>query len=90
MGVVQKPVEDRIGERWITDVVVPEFEWKLAGDEGGASADTVVEEFEEVIAFARAEGRNGEVIDHHEVDLGDGGEAFAEAAISVTEAEFLE
>ena len=65
-------------------------ERKLAGDERGAAADAIVEEFEQVGAFARAEGRNGEVVDHHEIDLGDGGEAFAEAAVGVTEAEFLE
>src|SRR5437773_6702896 len=90
MGVVQEPIEDRVGEGRIADVVVPELEWKLAGDERRAAADAVVEEFEQVTAFARADGRDGEVIDHHEIDLGDGGEAFAEAAVGMTEAEFLE
>jgi hypothetical protein len=45
---------------------------------------------EQVTAFARADGRDGEVIDHLEIDLGDGGEAFVEAAVGVTEAELLE
>ena len=90
MGIVHEPVEDRVGEGRITDVIVPVIERQLAGDERGAPADTVVEEFEQIIAFARAEGRNGEVIDHHEVDPGDDGEPFAEAAVGVTEAEFLE
>ena len=45
---------------------------------------------EQVTAFARADRRDGEVIDHHEIDLGDGGEAFAKAAVGVTEAELLE
>ena len=69
---------------------MPVIGWELTGDERGAPADTIVEEFEQVIAFARADGRDGKVIDQHEVDLGDGGQAFAEAAIGVTEAEFLE
>ena len=78
VGVVQEPVEDRVGKRGIADVVVPEFERKLAGDESGASADAVVEQFEQVVAFAWAEGRNGEVIDRDEIDFGDGGETFAD------------
>src|SRR4051794_3246488 len=63
---------------------------ELAGDKRRASADTIIEEFEQVIAFAWSDGRDGEIVDEHEVDLGDRGEAFAEAAIGVTEAEFLE
>ena len=55
VSVMQEPVEDCIGKRWITDVVVPQFEWQLAGDEGGASANAVVEELEEVVAFTRTE-----------------------------------
>ena len=90
VGVVQEPVEDRVGERGIADVVVPEFERELAGDESGATADAVVEQFEQVVAFARTEGSDGEVVDHHEIDLGDGGETFAEAAVGVTQAELLE
>jgi hypothetical protein len=66
VGIVHEPVEDGVGERRIADVVVPEVERKLAGDERRAAADTVIEEFEQVTAFARAEGRNGEVIDHHD------------------------
>jgi hypothetical protein len=29
VGVVQEPVEDRVGKRGIADVVVPEFERQL-------------------------------------------------------------
>jgi hypothetical protein len=69
---------------------VPEFERELAGDEGGAPADAVVEEFQQVVAFARADGRNGEIVDDYEVNLGDDGETFAEAAVGVTQAKLLE
>jgi hypothetical protein len=59
VGIVHEPVEDGVGERRIADVVVPEVERKLAGDERRAAADTVIEEFEQVTAFAGAwqEGR---------------------------------
>ena len=56
VGIMHELVEDRVGERRITDVFVPVIGWKLAGDERGAPADTIVEEFEQVIAFARADG----------------------------------
>ena len=36
------------------------------------------------------DGRDGEVVDQDEVDLGDGGEAFAEAAVGVADAELVE
>src|SRR6266508_1636828 len=90
VSVVQEPVEDGVGERRIADVVVPMIERQLAGEKGGASADAVVEQFEQIVALVRSDGRNGEVVDQHEVDLGDGSEAFTEAAIGVTQAQFLE
>ena len=87
---MHQSIQNGVRKRWVTEVLMPVFNGKLAGDERRAAADAVVEEFEQVTAFARADGRDGEVIDHHEIDLGDGGEAFAEAAVGVTEAEFVE
>src|SRR5450759_3274934 len=63
---------------------------QLAGEERGSGADAIIQQFEQIGALARADGGNREIIDHYEVHLGDGGQALAEAAIGVTEAEFIE
>ena len=90
VGAVHEPVEDGVGEGRIAEVVVPMLNRKLAGDERGAGADTIVEQFEQVGALARAHRGDGEVVDQDEVDFSDGGEALAEAAVGVADAEFVE
>ena len=90
VGAVHEPVEDGVGEGRIAEVVVPMLNRKLAGDERGAGADTIVEQFEQVGALACAHRGDGEVVDQDEVDFGDGGEALAEAAVGVADAEFVE
>src|SRR3972149_3637454 len=69
---------------------VPMLDRKLAGEERGARADAIIEQFEQIGALARADGGDREIVDHHEVHLGDGGQALAEATIGVTQAEFIE
>src|SRR5208283_1743911 len=63
---------------------------KLAGDECGSGADAIVEQFEQIGALARTHRGDGEVVDQDEVNFGDGCEALAEAAVGVTDAEFVE
>ena len=90
MGALQEAVEDRVGEGRIADVFVPVLEGELTGDEGGTDADAVVEEFEQVVALARSEGRDGEVVDDDELELGERGESFTERAVGMAERQFLE
>ena len=62
----------------------------MAGEERGARANAIIEQFEQIGTLARTDRSNCEIIDHHEVYFGDGGQALAEATIGVTEAEFIE
>src|SRR5487761_2467390 len=87
---VQKAIKDCIGDGRVADVLVPMLDRKLTGEERGACADAIIEQFEQIGALARTDGSNGEIINHHEVHLGDSSQALAEAAIGVTEAEFIE
>ena len=73
---VQKAVEDCVGERRVADVLMPMLEGQLAGDERGSGADAIIRQFEQTGALPRSDGGDRKVIDHHEVQLGDGGEAF--------------
>ena len=87
---VQEAVKDCVGEGRVADVFVPMLDGELAGEERGACADAIIEQFEEVGALARTDGGDRKIVDHHEVHLGDGSQALAEAAIGVTQAEFIE
>ena len=57
---VHKSIQDGVGKRRIADVVVPVLDRKLTGDQRPARADPVIEQFEQIGAFARAYGRDGE------------------------------
>ena len=50
MSVVEQPVEDGVAEGGIADDLVPVIDGDLAGDEGGLSCVSVVEDLEEVTA----------------------------------------
>ena len=50
MGVVNEAIQDGIGVCWITDQVEPAIHGELAGHHRRASAVTVLEDFEEVVA----------------------------------------
>ena len=63
---------------------------QLAGDQRGAGADAVVEQFEQVVAFGRRDRRDGEVVDAQQVDARELRQAAAEAAVAVGDAQFLE
>ena len=87
---VEKAIKDCVGKGRIADVLVPMLDGQLASEERGARADAIIEQFEQIGALARTDGRNREIINNHEVHLGDGSQALAEAAVGVTEAEFIE
>jgi hypothetical protein len=53
---VEQAVADRIGERRISDEVVPLGDRQLAGQDGRMGAVPIVEQLEEVAAILRAEG----------------------------------
>ena len=89
MRAMSEAVEDGVGQRGIADVVMPLADGQLARDDASTIADSVVAQLEQIIALSRSDGRDGKVVDQQDVDLGDGGKTLAEAAIGVTEIEFL-
>ena len=72
---MQQAVEDGIGKGWIADIVVPVLDGQLAGNDGGARAHAIVEHFEQIAAFAWADGGDREVIDQQQLCLGQGAQA---------------
>ena len=87
---VHQSIQNGVGERRVADIVVPVLDRKLTGDQRRARADPVIEEFEQISAFACAHGRDREVVDDQQAGLGDGGQPFGKAAVGVTQIQFLE
>lgn len=50
--------------------------------------EAVVEQFEQVVALVRSDGRDCEV-DDDELELGEGGESFTERAVGMAERQFF-
>ena len=51
MSVVNQAIEDGIGDRGISDVFMPVFDGKLAGNESGAGAVTIFDDFQQISSF---------------------------------------
>ena len=70
MGVVKDAVANGVGQRRVADVRVPLFGEQLAGDDGGAQAVAIVEDFVQVMALLLLERGQSEVIDDEDVEAG--------------------
>jgi hypothetical protein len=59
---VYQPVEDGVGERGLIDIVMPFLGRQLAGDDGGFSIVTVIEDLEDVAPGLVGHGHEPPVI----------------------------
>ena len=87
---MDQAIHDRVGEGRVVQVFVPVLDGQLTGHDRGTRADAIIEQLEQIVALARTDRADGEVIDDEQMYFGDGGETFAEAAVGMTEGEFLE
>ena len=87
---MQDSVQDRVRQRRIADVVMPVLDWQLARHDAGSSPDAIVDQLEQIVALPRPDRCNGKIVDDQDVDFGDGGEPLGEAAVGMTEGQFLE
>ena len=90
MRVVEEAVADGIGEGGIVEVRVPLRDRQLAGDDGGAGAGAILEDFEEVLAVRGVERREGEVVEDQDVDARQPREPAGVGAVSAGEHELVE
>jgi len=65
---VDEPVEDRVGQRGITDGSMPVIDRKLAGHDGRARAMTVVEHLQQIAAVHVVEDSESPVVDHEHIN----------------------
>ena len=69
---------------------MPFLERELAGDQGGPGGVSVLEEFEQVAAMVGIELGEAEVVEHDEVELGEGGEEFGIGAVAAGDGEVVQ
>jgi len=75
MGIVEYPVERRVGDGRIGQEPVPVLDRYLGSHQGGAPVIAVLEDFQQISALLGIQGREPPVIEHQQVVLRDGGEA---------------
>lgn len=68
---MHESVEDRIGDRAVTEVRVPLIDRQLARDERRAAVVAVVEDLEQIAHGIGAERCEAKVVDHDQIHLGE-------------------
>jgi hypothetical protein len=90
MGVVDQAIEDRIGQRGISDLGMPFIHQELSGHEGGTESMTVFEEFQEVPALFIGQGGQTPVVQDDKIGFSQGGQELGVAPVAFGDLEVLE
>lgn len=90
MRLVDEAVENGIPQRGIIDPAVPEVHGKLTGNQRGAGAGPVVDEFEQVVASRLIQRGDSPVVEDEQIGPGQLGEGFTEAAIAMRHPEVFQ
>ena len=81
--IMDKPVEDGIGEGVIADGGIPLVDGQLAGYQGGGGLVAVVHEVHEVVALCGVEGVHAPVIEDEQSGFGELVQEFVVAAVGL-------
>src|SRR5215472_6157532 len=72
MSVMDDAVEDGVGEGRFADRIVPTVDRDLAGDQRGAAAVAVLDDFEHFVALLRSERLEAPIIEDQQLDAAEG------------------
>lgn len=67
IGVVNKSIQDGVGDRWIADHVVPVIYGHLTGDDGGSLLVAVLDDFQEIATLLVVELLRAPVVEDEQV-----------------------
>jgi hypothetical protein len=87
MSVVDDAVEDGVGQGRFADQVMPFVDRDLAGDQRGAAAVTVFDDFEHVVAVLGPERLEAPIIEDQQFDPAEGAHQARIAAVATSERE---
>ncbi len=90
MHVLEEAVEDSVGDGGLAEGFVPHGDGELAGDDGGAQLDAVLDHLENVGGLVGAERSDQEVVDEENVDAGPAGEQTRQAAFGAGDGDVVE
>ncbi len=90
VSLMDEAVEDCVGESRVLQPGVPVFKGQLACDDRGSRADAIVEHFEQIVARALVDVLQSPVVEQQDVHLGELREPTCEAAVAVSDFQFLE
>ena len=90
VGVVQKAVEDGIGQGRLADEIVPVLDGQLAGDQGGSQAMAVLDDFHQIVALGGGDFLDSPVIEDDQVGFRQLIHQLRVAAIAVGDAQRLQ
>src|SRR4051794_11168017 len=90
MGIVNDAIQDGVGQGGIPDQGMPAVHRDLAGDQGGAAAIAVFDDFEHVVALLGAERFEAPIIKDKELGAGEGSHDAGMAAVAAGQREIGE
>lgn len=67
---MDETIENGVGDRGVVEPAVPVIDGELAGDDGGAATDAIVDDFQQVVAGALVQWCQSPVIQNQQVDTG--------------------
>src|SRR6266853_1589092 len=82
MGVVNDAIEDGVGEGGLADQVMPAVNRDLAGDQRGAAAIAVLDNFQHVVALLGTERLEPPIVKDQQLDAAKGAHQAGIAAIA--------
>ena len=90
VGVVQEAIEDRVGDSWFAEILVPDFDRKLAGDNRRTQRVAILDQFEKVVFFGVGKRFETEVVEDEKFSFSETEESFAERTVAAREPEGFE
>ena len=86
---MNQTIQYGVGERGLADIVMPELDRQLGGDERGAMAMAVVEQLQQVAALGGAHRSNAEIVDRKKLGAGQRAHELGVAPVAVGKGELL-
>src|SRR4029453_17999065 len=90
VGAVNQAVEHRVGDGGIADMLVPELDRDLAGDDGRGAIMPIVDDLHQIAAPVGGQGGDAPVIENQQLHPGQALEHAAVTAIAASKAEGLQ
>ena len=87
---MEHAVADGVSDARIMEVLVPLRGRKLAGNDGGACAAAIIEEFEQIVALGIGERRESEIVQDEDVEASEFAEGADVSAVGTSQGELVE